>query len=244
MWENTKRILYYYWREHSITNKLRYALQSKFLEYFGRVKVSKFPPFLYISPVSFALKGIHYYESIQDLEPGDILLRGFDDYLDGFFIPGKYSHAGLYIGKMGLGVRQVIHAMSPDVQMTDLVTFMRAERIAVIRPNVSESDRQNAVTRAMGNLGKPYDYDFVFEEQDSVDSRFSCSELVWNAYEPVRKQLGWELTEKGFAIFGKKFFEPDKCLSGNVRVIYQADPTEKDEQKGDRSTIFQRRGQM
>jgi hypothetical protein len=123
--------------------------------------------------------------------------------------------------------------MSPDVQMTDLVTFMRAERIAVIRPNVKEKYRQLAVTRALENLGKPYDYDFVFEEQASIDTRFSCSELIWNAYEPVRKEIGWTLTEKNYSLFGKKFFEPDKIMTGNVRILYEANPKEQNGQKSD-----------
>ena len=210
-----------YWKNYDL---IRYKIQAKFLEYFGRVKVSKYPPFIYIAPKTYALKGIHYYEVIQDLKPGDIVLRGFDDYLDGLFIPGNYSHAGLYVGKMGIGIRQVVHAMTPDVQYTDIVTFMRAERIAIVRPNVSEDDKILAIKKIIANIGKPYDYDFIFEENEVADTRFSCSELIWNGYSHVRKSIGWELTEKKFAFFTKKYFEPDKCLTGDVTLIYSANP--------------------
>jgi len=213
-----------YWKNHSLVNKTRYKIQAKFLEYFGRAKISKFPPFLYIAPKTYKLKGFHYYEAIQDLEPGDILLRGFDDYLDGFFIPGKYSHAGIYVGRTETGVRQVVHAMTPDVQYTDLVTFMRAERIAVVRPSVLLIDKHKAIEHAKQQIGKPYDYDFIFEENEVADTRFSCSELIWSSYRHVRKDLGWKLTEKKFAFFAKRFFEPDKCLTGNVTLIYSAEP--------------------
>jgi hypothetical protein len=38
--------------------------------------------------------------AITDIRPGDILVRGFDNYVDGSFIPGFFSHAGLYLGKV------------------------------------------------------------------------------------------------------------------------------------------------
>lgn len=125
---------------------------------------------------------------------------------------------------MGIGIRQVIHAMTPNVQYTDIVTFMRAERIAIVRPNVTKKDKILAIKKVIANIGKPYDYDFIFEENEVADTRFSCSELIWNGYSHVRKFIGWKLTEKKFAFFAKKYFEPDKCLTGNVTLIYSANP--------------------
>ena len=34
------------------------------------------------------------------LQPGDILLRAYTNYLDGKFIPGRFSHAALYCGAL------------------------------------------------------------------------------------------------------------------------------------------------
>jgi hypothetical protein len=34
------------------------------------------------------------------VEPGDVLVRGYLGYVDGWFIPGYFSHAGLYLGEV------------------------------------------------------------------------------------------------------------------------------------------------
>ena len=49
---------------------------------------------------------------MEIIQPGDVLLRGFNKYLDGKFIPDEkgYSHAGLYAGN-----NEVIHAANPAV---------------------------------------------------------------------------------------------------------------------------------
>ena len=79
-----------------------------------------------------------YYVTGYDLErimnlvrPGDILLRGYDKYLDGKFIPDTrgYSHAGLYIGN-----NLVVHAVAPYVQETHILDFCQADRIMVLHP--------------------------------------------------------------------------------------------------------------
>jgi uncharacterized protein YycO len=186
-----------------------YKIQTKFLQWFSHIKVYKTPLWLTVGPTSYKLKGDDYYSVRDQLRPGDILLRGYDNYLDGFFIPGKYSHAGIYVGD-----EKVIHAMTPAVQYTNLVDWMRCDRMAIVRPNVSHSWCEMAVEDAIGYLGVPYDYNFDFG--NTADVRFSCSELVYKCYKPVRKELGWDLKNAGL---GKMVFTPDDCLKGEVTVI-------------------------
>ena len=46
-------------------------------------------------------------EQIEDVmslaRPGDVLLRGYDGYVDGKFIPGEFSHSGLVINDSSTG---------------------------------------------------------------------------------------------------------------------------------------------
>ena len=67
---------------------------------FGDIKVFKWPMFILYDPGSYRVKGEDMREVIQIIEPGDMLVRGYDNYLDGYFIPGYFSHAGLYVGEI------------------------------------------------------------------------------------------------------------------------------------------------
>lgn len=87
---------------------------DRFIEWIGTLKYFKFPICLVEDPGSYKIKGYEIRKLIDDtspdrLQPGDILLRGYDGYLDGLFIRwsgnaqgrGKYfSHAALYLGEL------------------------------------------------------------------------------------------------------------------------------------------------
>lgn len=202
------------------------SLKVSFLKAFAHFKVFKYPFFLVWDPHTFDVKGSHYYQVRNTIQAGDILLRGYRNYLDGYFIPGKYSHAALYIGD-GDNNEDIIHAMTPDVQRTDLVSFMRCDKICVIRPHVSEQDKQLAIQRAKDMLGKPYDYDFIFEpdgdEAKATQRKFSCSELVYFAYDKNHVELDWQITEKDYLLFSKSIFAPDACLptNSNSHIVFE-----------------------
>jgi len=178
--------------------------------------------FIVFNPHTYTVKGYNYYEVRDRIQPGDILLRGYDQYLDGYFVPGKYSHAAMYIGGPD---EAIIHAMTPHVQYTDLATFMRCDRIAVIRPNVGKKYVQTAIERCISLVGVPYDYEFVFEEEDNKTNRqFSCSELIYYSYQKNLKKLDWEIKTRSYVFFTKALFTPDDCLpseKSSAKIIYQ-----------------------
>lgn len=201
----------------SMIDKLKIA----FLSRFGRMKVYSTPMFFVYNPHNYSIKGKHYYEARNVIKPGDVLIRGYTEYLDGYFIPGKYSHAAIYIGGDN---EKIIHAMTPDVQYTDLCTFMRCDRIAIIRPGISEEDTKIAIDRAISKLGVPYDYDFVFEDEDSTERQFCCSELVYFAYQNNIKQTKWCISEKDYIVIRKSLFSPDDILpkeGSSATIIYE-----------------------
>lgn len=130
--------------------KLLRGLMNAFLKFFGDVKVFRFPFFLVYDPGSYHVKG-HDTRAVMELvQPGDILIRGYKSYLDGYFIPGYFSHAGLYLGKVlpehkelvpsakgkelfRAGEQIVAHSMAEGVFMEDLISFCRCDYMAVLR---------------------------------------------------------------------------------------------------------------
>ena len=140
----------------SVLKKIR----NQFLTWFGDIKVFKPLPFLptiipIYDPGSYRVtpKETRLLESF--LQPGDILIRGYTQYLDGMVIPGFFSHVGLYLGpvteadlnhagqvsekqastKRGFatGAHMVAHSMAEGVFLEDLIGFCRADYLAVLR---------------------------------------------------------------------------------------------------------------
>ncbi len=191
---------------------LRYKLQSEFLKFFAHIKVHPYPFWIIVEPNTYEIKGKSYYEVKGKIQPGDIILRGFKKYLDGYFIPGEFSHAGFYVGGED---EKIIHAMTPDVQYTDLVTFMRADAVAIIRfPDLTADDIKITIERAESKLGSPYDYDFMFEKEDHAKRFFSCSELVYFIMKPYQNITGWGLKETSqlMGLYKSEVFLPDDVI--------------------------------
>lgn len=147
------------------------SFKAKLLTIFGDIKLQWWPPFIYYEPGDYyKVTGKDTATILKGLREGDILARGYDNYLDGKFIPGKYSHTGVYIGN-----GEVVHAVSSGVEVTSVIDFCRCDRLAVIRP---QKHWEAAVSRLKGWVGKPYDFDFA-----PGDEAFYCHELCARAYE-------------------------------------------------------------
>lgn len=126
------------------------AVIDKFLTVFGDIKVFPFPMFVIYDPGSYRVNGEDIRKLISTVKPGDILVRGFKNYLDGYFIPGFFSHAGMYVGPVEEkdrelvlrpngrklfrpGEQMVVHALAEGVLMEDLIQFCRCDYMAVLR---------------------------------------------------------------------------------------------------------------
>ena len=105
------------------------------------------------------------------IKPGDVLLRGYNKYLDGKFIPDEkgYSHAGIYVGK-----NMVVHAVSPCVKKCHIIDFCEADRIMVLKP---EAGQVMATATAIGKMGLPYDFDYKTDR-----GKLYCFELISTCY--------------------------------------------------------------
>jgi len=116
----------------------------------GNTRLSKRPLFLNYKPHSFALKARHTREVMKIVQPGDILVRSYNKYLDGHFIPGTFTHVGFYLGQVNdtylkqlakidnplqynRGPQMVIHTLGDKVLLEDLIDFCRCDGLAIMR---------------------------------------------------------------------------------------------------------------
>ena len=155
-------------------------LKRAFLDILGDIKVYRYPCFVVYDPSTFLVKGHHTREAMELLEPGDIVLRKYVHYLDGYFIPGEFSHASVYVGD-----GMIVHAISEDVSYIDVIDFLRCDGFCILRPKV-RSLAGPAVKRAKELVGKHYDFDFV----DGNDEYY-CHELAVECY----RSMGLEKKE-------------------------------------------------
>jgi hypothetical protein len=148
------------------------------LTVFGDIKVFRWPMFMVYQPTIFRIKGEHTRLVMRILEPGDVVMRAYVDYLDGYFIPkgiSGCSHTGVYIGD-----GQVVHMMAEGAVKHDIVDFCRCDRIVIMRPR---QDKENAVLLAKGCLasGVPYDFDFKHD-----NSALYCHEFTASCFPGLR----------------------------------------------------------
>lgn len=129
------------------------ALQSGFLKTLGDIKYFPWPLFFVYDPKGYQVKGHEVRQVIDTIQPGDILLRGYNKYLSGLFIPGYFSHSGIYLGEITEadkarfdpplsdeqlerfhpGKQMVLHAMAQGVFMEDVINFCRCDRMIILR---------------------------------------------------------------------------------------------------------------
>ena len=162
------------------------AIKRWFLTIFGDIKVYRFPMFILYAPDTFRVKGNDTRKALELLKPGDIVLRKYVHYLDGYFIPGKYSHSSLYVGD-----GKIVHAVADGVELIDAIDFLRCDGFCILRQDdEAEAEQAVAFAKAQEEKKAKYDFDFV-----SGNGSFYCHELVAAAY----SDLGIE--KKGVTMF-------------------------------------------
>jgi uncharacterized protein YycO len=163
------------------------AIKRAFLTVFGDIKIFRYPFFIIYNPTTFKVKGIHTRAAMNVLKPGDIVLRKYVNYLDGYFIPGEYSHSSLYVGR-----GKIIHAVADGVEYIDVIDFLRCDSFCILR-QADEDLAKKAVEFAEKAVENGAEYDFDFK---SGNDSYYCHELVATAY----KDLGIE--KKSIKMFG------------------------------------------
>ena len=136
------------------------------------------------------------------LQPGDVLLVRDDSRLTSAILPGFWTHAAIFIGGRAdleaLGLRShphvarhwpeipensgplglVIEAQAPCVQINPLEKCLQVDHLVVLRADLPPAEIASAIGEAVGHLGKPYDFEFDFNNT----SHIVCTELVYRSY--------------------------------------------------------------
>lgn len=184
--------------EKQLANVMRAAAPPETTWYRFKKKVIDF-----FSNINFAKREVHLVTNemaervAPKLRPGDILLRRTDGTSGNFFIPSWWKHAGVYTGQ-----GEVVEAVFKGIEKNSFKRFMtEGDSIMIVRPkNLSTQQREAIATYAIGQVGKPYDFDFNFADE----LRQSCTELASHA---VKAGAGKELVEKNWlgAVTGDAF---------------------------------------
>ncbi|HYY58660.1 MAG TPA: hypothetical protein VE842_15105, partial [Pyrinomonadaceae bacterium] len=200
------------------TDPRKKGILESFLTVFGDLKVFRWPLFFLYDPGSYLVKGKDMREVINIVRPGDILVRGYVNYLDGYFIPGYFSHAGLYLGhvdaeylksiwsdderyapldevleKCHAGEQMVIHSMAEGVFMEDLLNFCRCDHMMILR-------FPDNLTRGPGNGEKLFSKAEEFSrEEKEIASRLERRESVpFSEVLPVITKVALSQLDRGY----------------------------------------------
>lgn len=216
-------------------------IRNTALKIFGDIKIFRYPFFILYNPQSYLVKGDDIRTVINNIQPGDILVRGYRDYVDGYFIPGFFSHVGLYLGKTDTvpdyvvnkgkseefvaGEQTVIHAMAEGVFMEDVINFCRCDYLVILRrsekvetKNDIFEDFQNIYKNAMENLGKPYDFKFDFTDVNAL----SCTEFVYECCKGFLEKYGVTLKRRSVLFYSKEVLIPDDFVTDNFTLAFKS----------------------
>jgi len=144
------------------------------IEFTGHTMLHNRPPWFVYRPDIHKVRGADVRRILDIVEPGDILLRRFDGYLNTIFTPGFWGHAGGYVGG-----NQMVHAVSQGTISEDILNFCRSDAICVLEVLVSGEEKATAVQRLKDSSENcvPYDFDFSRKNQTAY-----CTERVDIAY--------------------------------------------------------------
>lgn len=130
--------------------------------------------------------------TIPKLKPGDII---FCNTLGYEFIPGFFSHCGLYIGngKIAEAVYGAGHGLTKNtVGVSNIRTWFNPYETCVavyrVKPSRASAEiKQKAIqfAKSAANQDPHYTYDMksiLNYQKQQKDTRYYCSELVWAAY--------------------------------------------------------------
>ncbi len=212
-------------------------LLNSFLKFFGDLKVFKFPLFLLYDPGSYQIKGDDIRSIMNLVKPGDILVRGYNNYLDGYFIPGFFSHVGLYLGKTEekkdwpdvilksykVGDQIVIHSMAEGVFMEDLINFCSCDYLVILRRSTRvEPDYDPAIAstqvfeNAIKHLGKPYDFKFDF----SAFHTMSCTEFVYQSFGLLMPLYDVRIKSRRPFVSKMDMIIPDDFITPKFEIVF------------------------
>jgi len=187
-----------------------YAIYKALMTRFGDLYFALEPP---------AVRAEQIEDLTARLSPGDVICRGYDAYVDGYFIPGDYTHSGICIN-----ARQVIHSVAEGVCSIHPVDFVKdCDRFILLNPAYpSAAGLKEAIDRAIWHVdANQTQYDFTFQD----DGRFYCHELTADCL--AAGGISIAKTTKSFGVWPFRFTR-QLYLAQNLidacSVVYEFNP--------------------
>jgi len=208
-------------KNESILRKLQryyYIVKSCFLTIFGDIKIFRWPFFLIYTPLGYLVKGEQTRELFEILQPGDVVMRAYNNYLDGYFIPigeSRCSHSGVYDGK-----NKIYHSVAEGLEHDDIIEFCRTDRIMVLRP---AKDQEWALEHARKCKAADIPYDFDFKPDAG---KYYCHEFTASCYPDLEIK---PLSRKIFRIIPSPvvYLADSFYTNSNFKLVYSYDGNEK-----------------
>lgn len=116
------------------------------------------------------------------VQKGDIILSYSSGFLTNLFIPGPYTHVGMFLSDLSI----VESTPTKGVKVSSLDDFLKnKDKIIVLRSrkNLTDDQLQAVCEVALSKVDLPYDFEFDFSV--SENKAFYCSELIWFSYSSV-----------------------------------------------------------
>lgn len=172
--------------------------------------------FIVYDPTVFEVSGIQILEILRILQPGDVILRGYNMYADGMFIPGKYSHGAVYVGD-----NTIVHAVAEGVSTIDVVSFCMCDRICILRP---KSGQTEAIAKAEKFAEDNVPYDFAYKRNASA---LYCFELCAECYPDL--EIKTRDVKKFFGLLKKKnvYLAESLIKSPDFQMVFESKPDKK-----------------
>lgn len=137
----------------------------------GDIRTCTIQPKTSGSKIRYVIKDLE-----QWLEPGDIVARGYDYFLDKYYLPGIFTHTGIIIKEIN-GDTKVIHSVAEGVSSCDIADFIQnTDRFTIMRPRYESGRNIDAVILAKQFLNHKASYDFFLDSLDA--NSVYCHELT------------------------------------------------------------------
>ncbi|MCA9068845.1 MAG: hypothetical protein KDA84_07980, partial [Planctomycetaceae bacterium] len=195
-----------------LLSTVRYDTQSAVSTWIGDVKIREPREGVSLIPTE------HVERLKTLLKPGDVLIERRNWYVSNAFLPGYWPHAALYVGTVedlkAMGLENdpyvqnhiakfskldleghphvIIEAMSEGVVFSSLEhSIGGGDSAAVLRPQLSDEEKREAIRMAFSHAGKPYDFEFDFDSHDKL----VCTEVVYRAYGANQSELQFPIKQ-------------------------------------------------
>lgn len=184
------------------TSSIFYKIKRTVVDFVANIRIYWFG-FILFGDSHYKVKGTHTRQIMSILEPGDILLRTYYNYLGSKLTPGYWSHAALYEGD-----DKVIHMLGEGITREDILIFTRCDDVAVLRhPDKKEVEKALVKLHSYYAADIEYDYDFNFHNEKEM----SCTELVSECYsDPVYKNR-----------YSENIILPDDLLDSVFDIVWK-----------------------